>query len=425
MLQRNLELPETIIKIIEERKASYGAVVLSSALALIENHYKNAVTIIKCLHKAESKPEQREIKYKNFLLIDRILDLQGLKSLLDSLFKDKSLVIDKYDIGFEDISGRNLQPSMLPYFIESHHEYFKNEWPLDLFIIEPKPEPPIPYYDALVAIDSPYYPYLENAIKDFLKLDVGKYPYLRGKVIFILPNYKAKIERIIFTGERVLISILQKEISKEKLMAKLWSSGNINTKSCDVAFKGTTEEVSLGFKPLYLSLLLMNKENEEILDKREVLLSSLKLPEGVKHEITEGEIEQIILGGENDQVEFKASFTETKDIAETIVAFANTSGGRIFVGVSKDCQILTLNLEKAEERVNNIIGEYCDPRPNIDVTVNQIRGKSIVIVNVPEGDNKPYLLDGKVFVRVGSTDRGATRYELDNLRKKDHPELQI
>ncbi|MBA7588514.1 hypothetical protein ES708_30573 [subsurface metagenome] len=46
------------------------------------------------------------------------------------------------------------------------------------------------------------------------------------------------------------------------------------------------------------------------------------------------DLKKIISQGESETVEFKKSLSESKEIIKTISAFANTKGGRIFVGVS-------------------------------------------------------------------------------------------
>ena len=51
------------------------------------------------------------------------------------------------------------------------------------------------------------------------------------------------------------------------------------------------------------------------------------------------ELQNIISQGENEQVEFKETFN--KQVIETVVAFANTKGGSIFIGVNDKKQILT------------------------------------------------------------------------------------
>jgi len=53
------------------------------------------------------------------------------------------------------------------------------------------------------------------------------------------------------------------------------------------------------------------------------------------------ELQQIITNGENTEVEFKSSFG--KECIETIVAFSNTNGGKIFIGVSPASKIPGIN----------------------------------------------------------------------------------
>ena len=46
------------------------------------------------------------------------------------------------------------------------------------------------------------------------------------------------------------------------------------------------------------------------------------------------DLKKIISQDESEAIEFKKSLSESKEIIKTTCAFANTKGGRIFVGVS-------------------------------------------------------------------------------------------
>ncbi len=61
-------------------------------------------------------------------------------------------------------------------------------------------------------------------------------------------------------------------------------------------------------------------------------------------------LKKIISQGESENVEFKKSPSESKEIIKTISAFANTKGGKIFVGVS--------NQHSKCPRMNTV-GAYC------------------------------------------------------------------
>ena len=56
------------------------------------------------------------------------------------------------------------------------------------------------------------------------------------------------------------------------------------------------------------------------------------------------DIHKLITSGESDTVEFKQSFNN--EVIETIVAFANTSGGSVFIGISNTGKLLGASIEK-------------------------------------------------------------------------------
>lgn len=100
----------------------------------------------------------------------------------------------------------------------------------------------------------------------------------------------------------------------------------------------------------------------------------------------------------------------------TVVAFANTYGGTIFLGVDDDCQIKGLK-ENVDAKILDLIADHCDP--SIEVHIDSevfVQENQITLVKVPEGRNKPYILKNRgIFVRRGSSNRQIKRTELDDI----------
>jgi len=121
--------------------------------------------------------------------------------------------------------------------------------------------------------------------------------------------------------------------------------------------------------------------------------------------------------GENSSVEFKEILVRPEGIAKEIVAFANTQGGTLLIGVSDDGEVLGVQEDKNyEEYLSNIARNNIIPA--IDIQINTIThdNKKIIVVSIPKGKDKPYqTLNHQFLVRIGSTNRVATQSELMRL----------
>ena len=113
---------------------------------------------------------------------------------------------------------------------------------------------------------------------------------------------------------------------------------------------------------------------------------------------------------ESETVELKSEIVP--DICKEVIAFANTQGGTIYIGVRDDGTVVGIdNLDAAQLRLNNMIRDAIKP----DVTMfvryeaSMAEGKQILAVTVQKGTDRPYYLGSKglkpsgVYVRRGSS----------------------
>lgn len=128
-------------------------------------------------------------------------------------------------------------------------------------------------------------------------------------------------------------------------------------------------------------------------------------------------IKSLIEQGENSSIEFKNASVKPDAIAKEIIAFANTSGGVILIGIEDDKSISGIDDSKNwEEWTMNIIRNNILPPLNIQFNILKIENKKIAVIEVPKGINKPYqALDGNYYIRIGSTNRIASIQELMRL----------
>lgn len=102
---------------------------------------------------------------------------------------------------------------------------------------------------------------------------------------------------------------------------------------------------------------------------------------------------EVIEEGEGPQVEFKRRFSTSEKIAREMIAFANTRGGYIIFGVDDDKEIVGVESEKSEaELVKDAAVNYCEPPVQYEIDFLEVYGKEVVIVSVPESENKPHRL---------------------------------
>lgn len=103
---------------------------------------------------------------------------------------------------------------------------------------------------------------------------------------------------------------------------------------------------------------------------------------------TPAAIQELIQVGENETLEFKSSFNN--ELIETLVAFANTSGGKIIAGINPEGVIkgISLNPESIQTWVNEIKNKT-SPSLIPDVDVLHLQNKTIVVFSIKEYPVKP------------------------------------
>ena len=126
------------------------------------------------------------------------------------------------------------------------------------------------------------------------------------------------------------------------------------------------------------------------------------------------DLQSLISQGENQSLEFKSAKAHANSLAKEMVAFANTSGGAILLGVEDDGSISGLPDDKNhEEWVSNIARNNVVPALSLGIEQQFIDAQSVLYIAVPKGPEKPYQTQQNQFLtRVGSTNRIATQGEL-------------
>jgi len=132
-------------------------------------------------------------------------------------------------------------------------------------------------------------------------------------------------------------------------------------------------------------------------------------------------IRRSVCSGESTTVEWKQSLSEADEMIETAAAFANTEGGRIFIGVSPDGKVLGVQIGKGTiEKLVNQIAQNTDPKVHPKVTTKKIDGKEVVIIEVKESHDHLVLAFGQPYKRVGRSTVKMSKDEYERLILEKH-----
>jgi hypothetical protein len=120
---------------------------------------------------------------------------------------------------------------------------------------------------------------------------------------------------------------------------------------------------------------------------------------------TGNHIRDLIVEGEHQRLDFKFEISDSKKIARTLAAFANSDGGRLLVGVKDNGTIAGVRSEEEYYMVEAAANMYCKPEVLFSTKEWTLDGKLVLEVMVDKSPDKPHYApdkDGreKVFVRV-------------------------
>ncbi len=133
------------------------------------------------------------------------------------------------------------------------------------------------------------------------------------------------------------------------------------------------------------------------------------------------ELLEIIASGETTKVQLKSDVNNVISIAQEMVAFTNTKGGLILIGVDdKTGNILELTFQDIQ-RINNLLATAAHDHVKSPIIISTetvtVNEKRVIVVTVPEGTDKPHTdKDGVVWVKNGSDKRKViSKEELSRL----------
>ncbi|MFC1495873.1 RNA-binding domain-containing protein [Candidatus Margulisiibacteriota bacterium] len=117
--------------------------------------------------------------------------------------------------------------------------------------------------------------------------------------------------------------------------------------------------------------------------------------------------------GEGQSLEFEKQIPPPEDIAREMVAFANADGGKLVYGIDDKNQHL-IGVVLGDDFIKDIkrLGEEaCIPKLVPQIDIFEHNQKRVVIITIPEGEEKPYRTDDIAYIRDGAVSRPAKEDE--------------
>ena len=125
--------------------------------------------------------------------------------------------------------------------------------------------------------------------------------------------------------------------------------------------------------------------------------------------------------GETRHTEFKRLVHSPEKIAKSIVAFANTEGGTILIGVDDDRRITGIHSEKEMlEVIYDAIRLHVEPQVPIETEAVEYKKRLLLMVHVPESSLKPHY---HVAIERAPDSRGEVRVKKVYTREESHNRL--
>ena len=127
---------------------------------------------------------------------------------------------------------------------------------------------------------------------------------------------------------------------------------------------------------------------------------------------------------ESNKIEFMIKFTD--QLVKEIVAFLNTDGGEIFIGINDNGEVKgAVDIDKTLRNISDIISNQIEPSPSdlISCEIKIMEGFPVIVINIKRGSSPIYCIKKYGFsslgcpIRVGSTCREMTQEQINNRYK--------
>jgi len=428
----------SIIQTLGANERYYDSVRVRYVRVRGERDWYSPITLIQIFLKAQKPTGTDDLLYSNIELREMWFSIECLLKQLN----ERKFELPEMTIQF----GESVRWERA--FLASNNNYGRNPgfsyraiWQQSL---------PISNQEIVLNYHLPYFPDILTAIRKWIQIEMFSDSDIRnGGFILFVPECRAEFKGIRHSGNNIEIEVR----AENSLLGDLKIRGGWVCKDGFYPFDADVPNDAKAISCVKLEIPENIEKFEAFLIGSDESLYDYHREtrmwwEGISRVIGQGDapgstivaIQNALRSGEDGFTEFK-SFIEPKhqkinELIETVIAFANTGGGMVLVGIRDNCEIVGVDGEikkKARHeqveipialtRYTNELLQSIKARvvPSVDATSApvSIADRTLVVIKVPEGNAKPYrdIQNGKLYVRHGANNVQPNNEELREFCK--------
>ncbi len=261
------EILDKILQLISRRADTYEIAVQTTICWNSDSGWRNSLTKLEFTRKGEKPPSEIRYEYRDVEIIRRRLTITQTSALLKVLIEEHSLETGAgpkllpYDVSFSNFGNSPRRP---------YSEWL--QWPAEIFEIQ-QPNSygqTWPPDQPLIAVNAPHYPSFENVLFDLFGIRAqGWTNYLRGQIMLVLPDFRARISKLIVKSRYFRTDLECGFLRPSDLILQVYAENRVGRLVQEtVQLKQPFAKVDVSSSPSLVSVALICKATGETLDQR-------------------------------------------------------------------------------------------------------------------------------------------------------------
>ncbi len=237
--------------------------------------------------------------------------------------------------------------------------------------------------------------------------------------MIVLPDFRARISKLTVALTYVRADLECIFLQPSDLIMKAYAESRVGRLAQEtINLQGPFVQLDLPDRASFVGMVLMCPSTGDVLDEK-VFREGVSWREpNVVVEPLAPEIEQLLLTGEGETVEFKEKLdANSLRLVKTATAFANTNGGTIVFGIDDDYRVVGCDIRGMADKITDVLRGRCDPPPIFTTKIAKYEDKELFLVQVTHSSTTVHVVkELGPFIRANRSNRTPTSHELELLQ---------